>query len=587
MSYPDFSPQGYQVITELGRNREGGRITWLTSNVNTSQQVVVKQFCFAQLGSNWSAFTAHEREIQVLQGLNHPGIPKYLGAFETPDGFCLIQEYKNAPTLGLRRSFDAEEIKQIAVKALSILVYLQNRIPPIIHRDIKPENILVDDQFNVYLIDFGMSRVGSEEVSGSSVFKGTLGFIPPEQMRQPTIASDLYGLGTTLICLLTGTPSGQIQKLTDDDDPHIINFRHLLPQLNLRFLNWLELMVKPKLKDRFVNAQTALEALKPLDVVRFPEVELSQSMLEFTATRLGEKLRQTITIENPIPDTVLQGKWEVAPHPQDPPHTPDSHPWISVEPANFSSNHTACRVQVDTSQLMADKLYKRQLLLLTNAYPEVHHLTLEIETAALPIQRQKVPYAGLSVWLLSCVMASIAITLSMTADGFGTGVKVGLVGAWVGFGLGFLVGVESAFEAVLRGKGGFLDVLLGLLVGAVMVGGIGAGVGFLIGIVAAGGFVAVVTAIVGFVAVVVALVAAVAVVADVENKFTAIFLLLLTAGLGTSIRIGCMIGLFNSYILLALAGTGLPLATILLYPRLQRRKLITKYRQSEERLIKP
>ncbi|MEH1940015.1 MAG: hypothetical protein V7L01_07340 [Nostoc sp.] len=73
------------------------------SNLNTGHMVVVKQFCFAQVGSNWSAFTAHEREIQVLQGFNHPGIPKYLGAFGTPDGFCL-QEYKNAPTLAARRS---------------------------------------------------------------------------------------------------------------------------------------------------------------------------------------------------------------------------------------------------------------------------------------------------------------------------------------------------------------------------------------------------------------------------------------------------------------------------------------------------
>ena len=46
-SYPDFSQQGYQVISELGRNREGGRIAWLASDSNTGQQVVLKQFCFA------------------------------------------------------------------------------------------------------------------------------------------------------------------------------------------------------------------------------------------------------------------------------------------------------------------------------------------------------------------------------------------------------------------------------------------------------------------------------------------------------------------------------------------------------------
>ncbi|ALB40853.1 MULTISPECIES: hypothetical protein [unclassified Anabaena] len=76
--YPDFQAQGYEVIRELGRNREGGRITWLATNLNTNQPEVIKQFCFAQAGSSWSGSEAHAREIQVLKGLNHPGIPSYL-----------------------------------------------------------------------------------------------------------------------------------------------------------------------------------------------------------------------------------------------------------------------------------------------------------------------------------------------------------------------------------------------------------------------------------------------------------------------------------------------------------------------------
>ncbi len=46
--HPDFSQQGYQVISELGRNREGGRITYLANALNSKQQVVIKEFCFAR-----------------------------------------------------------------------------------------------------------------------------------------------------------------------------------------------------------------------------------------------------------------------------------------------------------------------------------------------------------------------------------------------------------------------------------------------------------------------------------------------------------------------------------------------------------
>jgi heme exporter protein D len=71
------------------------------------------------------------------------------------------------------------------------------------------------------------------------------------------------------------------------------------------------------------------------------------------------------------------------------------------------------------------------------------------------------------------------------------------------------------------------------------------------------------------------------------NDMSTNVLLTLTAGLGTSFGIGCIVGLLNPYVLLAIALTGLPLATMLLYPLLKRRKLVAKYRQSESRLIKP
>jgi len=101
----------------------------------------------------------------------------------------------------------------------------------------------------------------------------------------------------------------------------------------LRFINWLEKLVQHNPKNRYANATAALEALKPIYVIRIPEVQLSQSSLGFKAFRLGERLAQTIRINNSIPETVLEGRWEVAPHPSDPPHTPKTHSWIKVTPA--------------------------------------------------------------------------------------------------------------------------------------------------------------------------------------------------------------------------------------------------------------
>jgi serine/threonine protein kinase len=67
------STNRYQTIRELGLNREGGRITYLATDVKTQQPVVIKRFLFAQAGASWSDYKAYEREIQVLKELNHFG----------------------------------------------------------------------------------------------------------------------------------------------------------------------------------------------------------------------------------------------------------------------------------------------------------------------------------------------------------------------------------------------------------------------------------------------------------------------------------------------------------------------------------
>ncbi|MGK7904114.1 MAG: pentapeptide repeat-containing protein [Hormoscilla sp.] len=280
---PDFSSHNYQVERELGQNRTCGRVTYLAREVPISSEtplalaprgdradaVVIKQFNFAQTVSSWSDYDAYEQEIRVLQQLNHPSIPRYLDSFATPTGFCMVQEYKQAPSLAEPYPWTPQEIKQIGCAILELLIYLQSLNPPIIHQDIKPENILVDrwQNLKVYLVDFGFARNGGAEVAASSAVKGTLGFMPPEKLfnRQLTAASDLYSLGATLICLLTNTKSTEIGNLVDGS--FRINFKHLVPRVNRQFIRWLEKMTAPNPKHRFANAATALAALRPIDVV--------------------------------------------------------------------------------------------------------------------------------------------------------------------------------------------------------------------------------------------------------------------------------------------------------------------------------
>ncbi len=273
--YPDFTDCQYRVQSELGRNREGGRISYLARRLDREDElVVIKQFRFVQTDANWQGFKAYEREIQFLRELNHPRIPRYLDSFETTDGFCMVQEYKAAPTLSDRRTFKAIEIKQISLSVLEILVDLQHRIPPIFHRDIKPENILVDAQCQAYLIDFGLARIEREEIAISSMVAGTPGFMAPEELfnRPLTKASDLYSLGATIICLITNTRSTDISNLLDDN--YHLKFEHLITGVNPLFIQWLQQMVAPNPRDRFADANIAKQQLESIDIENTNSVQI-------------------------------------------------------------------------------------------------------------------------------------------------------------------------------------------------------------------------------------------------------------------------------------------------------------------------
>ena len=282
---PEFTEYGYQIKEELGRNREGGRITWKAIELSTEKLVVIKQFCFATVGSTWSGYKAYEREIKLLQKLDHPGIPHYLDSLETDNGFCLVQEYKDTVSLQDKNELTLDQIKVIITKILEILVYLQQQTPPIIHCDLKPANILVDERLNVYVVDFGLASHSNQETAASSVLKGTPGFIPPEQAIAPNTATDLYSLGVTIICLLTGKTALALQQLVTADNPYQLKFKPLLSHLNPQFVRWLAKMVQPKLRDRFKNATEALTALDSIDLT--PKLTTNTSLSSFLAPKQG------------------------------------------------------------------------------------------------------------------------------------------------------------------------------------------------------------------------------------------------------------------------------------------------------------
>lgn len=575
---PDFSHPDYRVETELGRSEIAGRSTYLATDTRTQQSVIIKQYNFTKFGSDWSGFGAYQRGLSAIAQLAHPAIPRYLDFFEVPNGFCSVREYKNAQPLSVPRSFLPHEIKQLAISLLEIIVYLQNQTPPDIHRNIKPENILIDEEFKVYLIDFGFPYIGSGGTVKNS-HAGTVGFMPLEQLRNNSLApsTDLYSLGLTLICAVTQTPSNQIERLTDSEGR--INFLAVIPkQISLEFINWLEKMMELYPNQRYANAAEALEALNQIEIERSPEVTLKPGVLEFKATEYGETLTKFVSASNRVPDTLLRGIWEVAPHPNDP-RCPDGlHAWISFKPAKFESNKAECAIAVDTSQLLAEQTYEREIVLQSNASPKTRALTVKIETA--PLFTQKLPrrfleglfaIAVLGGWLGGAIVydffwlgdyAIIQLIPGLLLGGIGgLGGAFGCVSIYVNtiFTLIIVCALPLIIGPVV-GLGTLLAYPIGFILGAIA----GYGIRYKSGKILSDGIHGLRSGVISQVG----------------------QISLLAATFGLSIGITLRVGL-NLWSLLALAVTGIPLRKTSDRLDVEQAKTIAKYRKSEPHLIKP
>jgi serine/threonine protein kinase len=405
--FNDFKAHGYEAVRELGANYAGGRVTYLARRAVDQSLVVIKQFQFARSSSTWDGHKAIEREIAVLKQLDHPNIPKYLTTFETPDGSCIVQQYIDARSLvdvlKGQQLYTPEQVKDIISKLLEVLVYLQNNfIEPVIHRDIKPANILIDDYGNPYLIDFGGAKVNEGE-GGSTVAVGTLGFMPPEQrILKFNQTTDIYSLCLTIVCWLTRTEPSRMDNIINPATNKVVGLMKQLSSYSPRFIAWIEKAVQPDPAERYLDAKAALESFKPLYIKRVPKLSIDISDLKFTANKLGDKISQTIILGNNIPETTLEGWFEIITHPSDPPYAHEHHEWIAISPPKFRSNQEKISISVNTKQLMANSLYKRNLLVHTNCEIEVHELTLHVQTALLPMGRRYLPWLDLLLlWVLS------------------------------------------------------------------------------------------------------------------------------------------------------------------------------------------
>lgn len=223
----------YKITREIGRGGMGA--VYEALDIDLSRNVAIKE-TFAQSDEERRYF---KREASLLANLRHYVLPKVMVHFEQKGSQFLVMEYipgndllhilvkerKNVP-------FDIPEVMAWIDDLFDALIYLHKQKTPIIHRDIKPANMKLTPEGDIILIDFGLAKGKSGQMSYMS--QSIAGYTPsyasleqilrsnwqlaeslsslyPKRVEHELKAdtdprSDLYSVGATLYHLLTGKP---------------------------------------------------------------------------------------------------------------------------------------------------------------------------------------------------------------------------------------------------------------------------------------------------------------------------------------------------------------------------------------------
>ncbi|KAK8313041.1 hypothetical protein E1A91_D01G086400v1 [Gossypium mustelinum] len=202
----NFNPEN-----QLG---EGGFGRVYKGQVEPNQQVVA----IKQLDRNgYQGNREFLVEVLMLSLLNHPNLVTLVGYCADGDQRILVYEYMANGSLEShlldippdKKPLDWNTRIQVAIGAAKGLEYLHETAdPPVIYRDFKASNILLDQDFNPKLSDFGLAKIGptGDKSHVSTRVMGTYGYCAPEYALtgQLTAKSDVYSFGVVFLEMITG-----------------------------------------------------------------------------------------------------------------------------------------------------------------------------------------------------------------------------------------------------------------------------------------------------------------------------------------------------------------------------------------------
>ena len=196
----------YEIVKSIG---EGGMANvYLAIDVILGRKVAIK-ILRGDLANDEKFIRRFKREALSASSLSHPNIVEMYDVGEDNGNYYIVMEYIDGKTLKQllkkRGNLTVSEATDIMLQLTSGMIHAHDSY--IIHRDLKPQNIMIQENGQIKITDFGIAMaLNSTQLTQTNSVMGSVHYLPPEQAsgKGSTIKSDIYSMGILYYELLTG-----------------------------------------------------------------------------------------------------------------------------------------------------------------------------------------------------------------------------------------------------------------------------------------------------------------------------------------------------------------------------------------------
>jgi serine/threonine protein kinase/formylglycine-generating enzyme required for sulfatase activity len=359
----------YQIVEQLGI---GGMATvYKAYDTRLERDVAVKVIRRQSFAEDVMErmLKRFEREAKSLAKLTHPNIVNVHDYGDYEGSPYLVMQYLPGDTLKAKtgKQMEYQDAARLLTPIARALEYAHKR--DIIHRDIKPSNILLTEEEQPMLADFGIAKILASEgvttLTGTGVGMGTPVYMAPEQWTGETVPqTDIYALGVVFFELLTGTrpfdaetPAGVYKKLLTEPLPFPSDFVPDLPGAVEKVL-FKALAKRPE--DRYMDMGAFVKALERLvldisrhkdvtlydrddvpTIIKETEIDIPPSPLDAAETEIDTS-PPSFYLDD-MPEREVATEIDAAPSPLDPGHVPvhAAETEVDSEPSPLDPGHVA------------------------------------------------------------------------------------------------------------------------------------------------------------------------------------------------------------------------------------------------------